>query len=106
MAVAVDCILYVREGTSTLHRAIEATLGMIGRSNGKDLTSYLEAYRSEMMMRDICEDRRLSGFPWVVTPSIHTEVFDVQARCQNWLDFEAHILERYNFDESLWLFKR
>ena len=78
----------------------------ISRFNRKDVRSYLEAYKAKMIMRDIPEDRRLSGFPQFVTPSIHTEVFDVQARCRNWLDFEAHILERYNFDESLWLFKR
>ena len=77
IAVAVDRIVNSWEGTSTLDRAIEATVGMIGRFNGKDVTSYLEAYRAKMIMRDILVDRQLPGFPQVVTPSIHMEVLEV-----------------------------
>ena len=51
------------EGMRALDRAIEATVDKIGRFNGKDATSYLEAYRAEMQMRDIPEDRWLTGFP-------------------------------------------
>ena len=77
MIVAVDRIVNVWEGTSTLDRAIEAIVDMIGRFNGKDVTSYLEAYRAKMIMRDILVDRQLPGFPQVVTPSIHMEVLEV-----------------------------
>ena len=56
MALAVDQIVSVREGSSTLDRAIEV-VGTIGRFSGKDTTSYLEAYRVEMVMRDIPEER-------------------------------------------------
>ena len=71
MAVAVDRLVSAREGIGTLDRVIELIVGTIGRFGGKNATSYLEAYRAEMIMRDIPEDRRLSGFPQVVTPSIH-----------------------------------
>ena len=57
MASAVDRIVSACEGTCALDRAIEAVVGTIGRFNGKDATSYLEAYRAEMVMRDIPEDR-------------------------------------------------
>ena len=63
MATAVDRIVSIREGTSALGKAIEAIVGTIGRSGGKDATSYLEAYRAEMVTRDIPDDRRLAGFP-------------------------------------------
>ena len=56
MASTVDWIVSVREGTGALDRAIEAIVGAIGRFRGKDVTSYLEAYRAEMVMRDIPED--------------------------------------------------
>ena len=79
MAVAVDRVVSARDGTGTLDRAIESIVGSIGRFGGKDATSYLEAYRAEMIMRDIPVDRRLSGFPRVVTPSIHAEVLEVLA---------------------------
>ena len=62
MAVAVDHLVSAREGASALDRAIEATIGKIGRFGEKDATSYLEAYKSEIQMRNIPEDRRLAGF--------------------------------------------
>ena len=98
MAVAVDHLVSACEGTSALDRAIETTVYKIGQFSGKDATSYLETYKSEMQMRNIPEDTRLTGFPRVVTPSIHTEVIEVQAGCRNWADFAERILERYNFD--------
>ena len=101
MAVAVDRLVNAREGTGALDRAIESIVGTIGRFGGKDATSYLEAYRAEMIMRDIPTDRRLSGFPRVVTPSIHAEVLEVLAGCQTWEEFELRLLERYGLDDSL-----
>ena len=61
MAVAVDHLVSAREGASALDRAIEATVDKIGRLSGKDATSYLEAYKSEMQMKNIPKDRRLTG---------------------------------------------
>ena len=77
MATTVDRIVSAHEGTSALDRSIEAIVGTIGWFGGKDATNYLEAYRDEMVMRDIPEDRRLAGFPRVATPGIHAEVLDV-----------------------------
>ena len=82
MASAVDRIVSTHEGTCALDRAIEAVIGMIGRFGGKDATSYLEAYRAEMVMRDIPEERRLTGFPRVAMPGIHAEVLEVGAESQ------------------------
>ena len=91
--MTVNRIVNAREGTSTLDRAIPKIVGMIGRFNGKDVTSYLEAYRAKMIMRDIPEDKWLSGFPRVVTPSIYIEV-EVQAHCRNWSEFKGQLLKR------------
>ena len=82
MASTVDRIVTAREGTSALDRAIEAIVGTIGRFGGKDTTSYLEAYRAEMVMRDIPEDRQLTGFPRVAMSGIHAEVLEVRAESQ------------------------
>ena len=101
MAVIVDRLVSAREGTSALDRAIEATVDKIGRFNGKDTTSYLEDYMAEMQMRNIPENRWLTGIPHVITPSIHAQVLEVQADCHNWADFAERILERYNFEDSL-----
>ena len=57
-------------------------------------------------MRDIYEDRLLSGFPRLVTPSIHTKVLEVQVVCRNSAEFEGQLLERYKFDDSFRLSKR
>ena len=61
LASAVDRIVSALEGKGALDRAIEAIVDTIGRFDGKDVTSYLEAYRAEMVMRDISEDRRVAG---------------------------------------------
>ena len=39
------------EGTDALDRVIEAIVDAIGWFGAKDATSYLEAYRAEMVMR-------------------------------------------------------
>ena len=106
MASAVDRIVSAREGTGALDQAIDAIVGTIGRFGWKDAMSYLEAYRAEMIMRDIPEDRRLAGFPWVATPGIHAEVLDVRAESRTWEDFEARLLETYGLDDALRLSKR
>ena len=104
--VAVDHLVSAREGMSALDKAIEATVDKIGRLSAKDATSYLEAYKSEMQMRDILEDRRLIGFPRVVTPSIHMEMIEIQAGCRNFVDFAVQVLEKYSYDDSLRLLRK
>ena len=106
MAVAIDRLVSSREGARALDRAIEATVGKIGRFNGKDATSYLEAYKFEMQMRNIPEDRRLTGFPQVVIPHIHTEMVEIQAGCHDWVEFAEEFLERYSYDNLLWLSRK
>ena len=106
MALAVDRIVSAREGTSALDRAIEAVVGTIGRFGGKDTTSYLEAYRAEMVMRDIPKDRRLARFPRVAMPGIHAEVLEVWAESRTWEEFEGRLLEKYGLDDALRLSKR
>ena len=95
----------MREGTSALDGAIEAIVGTIGQFGGKYTTSYLEAYRAEMVMRDIPEDRRLTVFPRVAMPGIHAEVLEVRAKIQTWEEFEGRLLEKYGLDDALRLSK-
>ena len=71
-----------------------------------NVTSYTKAYRAEMMMRDIPEDRRLAGFPRVATPSIHAEVLEIQAPCCDWEGLEGRLLEGYSLDDSLRVSKK
>ena len=77
MVSAVDRIVSAREGRCALDKAIEAIVGTIVRFGGKNATRYLEACQSEMVMRDIPVDKWLSGFPRVLSPSIHTKVLEV-----------------------------
>ena len=48
--------------------------------NGQDVSSYREAYKVEMLIRDVEEERRLTSFSRVVVSSIHIEM---QADCRN-----------------------
>ena len=99
-------VVSAREGMGALDMAIETIVGTIGRFGGKNATSYFEAYRAKKIMRDISEDRRLSRFPQVVTPSIHLEELEVQVGCRTWEEFEGRLLERYGVEDSLRMLKR
>jgi hypothetical protein len=101
IASAVDQIVSAREGAGALDRAIEAVVGTIGRFSGRNATNYLEAYRAEMVVRDIPEDRRLSGFPPMVTPGIHAEVLEVREECGTWEEFQGRPLEKFVHDDAL-----
>ena len=79
MVAAVDRLVSAREGTGALDSVVESIVGTVGRFGGKNATSNLEVYRSEMIMREIPMDRRLPGFPLVVSLSIHAKVLEVQA---------------------------
>jgi hypothetical protein len=106
MASAVDQIVSAREGANALDRAVEAVISTRGRFCGKNATSYLEAYRAKIVIRDMSEDRRLSGFPRVVTPGIHAEVLEVREECGTWEELEGRLLEKYRHDDALRLSKR
>ena len=66
----------------------------------------MEAFKTEMLMRDIPDHRRLSGFAQVVMLSIHAEVHEIQDDCRNWSEFEDRLLKRYDFDDLLRLSKK
>jgi hypothetical protein len=58
-----------------------------------------------MVMRDISEDRRLSRFPRVATPSVHAEVLELREESRDWEAFEGWLLEKYGHDDALRLSK-
>ena len=106
VAAAVDWIVSAREGTGTLDKAVEVVVGTIGWFSGIDATSYLESYRAEVVMKDILQDRQLTGFPWVATLCIHAEVLKVNSEYRTWGEFEERLLEKYGLDDVLRLSKR
>ena len=79
MAVVVDHLVNAQESTSGLKRAMETVVAMTGQFNGKDVTTYLEAFKDETLMRNVLEEKWLSVFPQVVMPSIHVDVLKMQA---------------------------
>ena len=101
MAVVVDRLLNARESSIGLDRAIETIVATMGQFNVKDVTSYLEAYMDEMIMRDIQEGRRLGSFSRFVAPSIHAEVLEIQMTCRSWEELEERLLQRYGLEDSL-----
>ena len=91
---------------SELAEAMASVVGTIGRLGGKDATSYLEAYRAEMVMGDILEDRRLAGFSRVAMSGIHAEVLEVRAESRTWEELKGRLLEKYGLDDALRISKR
>mgnify|MGYP000040535999 CR=1 FL=1 len=77
MAAAMDSLVNAREGSSRLDKTIKTIVDTTCRFNGRDATSFLEAYKAEIRMRDIPEDKQLPIFARVFTPSIHVEVLEI-----------------------------
>ena len=65
MVVVVDRLVNAWESLSGLDKTIKTIVGTTG------------PFKAEMLMQDILEDMWLSGFPRVVTPSIHDEVLEI-----------------------------
>ena len=59
-----------------------------------------------MVMRDIPEEKRLTGFPRVAMPGIHADVLEVRAESRTLEEFEGQLLEKYGLDDALRLSKR
>ena len=53
MVVSVDHMVSAREGTDALDRAIESIVSTIGRFGGNNVTSYLDTYQVNMIIRDM-----------------------------------------------------
>ena len=62
MTVAIGHLSNARESSVGLDRAIKNIVGPAGQFNGRDVTNYLEAFKAEMLMRNILDESRLSGF--------------------------------------------
>ena len=67
-----------------LDRAIKTIIAESRRFNGKDVSRYFEAYKAEMLKRDIPEARQLTGFDRVVMLRIHAETLELQEDNHNW----------------------
>ena len=81
-------------------------IGTFGEFIRKDVSHYLEAYKAKMLMRDILEARRLTGFARVVMLSIHTDILMLQADNHNLKEFEGRLLGRYGLNDSLRMSKK
>ena len=73
-------------------RAVECVVERIGRFNGDDVPSYMQAYNKEMNARDVEEALRLEFFCRIAAPRIHAEVKELGEALNSW---EA-------FEEALW----
>ena len=75
-----------RENMIDLDWAIETIMRMPSRFNEKDDSWYLEAYKAEMLMKDIPEAKQLSGFARVVMMSLHGEILEMIAENHDWVE--------------------
>ena len=70
--------------------------------NSKDVSQYLEAYKAEMLMRDILEAKQLSGYTWVVVVlSLQEKILQKQGESCNWEEIKRVLLEQYDFDDFM-----
>ena len=72
----------------------------------KDVTRYLEGYKTRMWMMDIHVPRIFSSFARFVASNLHSRILEIQEGSSDRVTFELNLLEEYGFDDLFWMTRR
>ena len=67
---------------------VECVVERVGRFNGDDVPSYMQAYNEEMNAGDVDDALRLEFFCWIAAPRVHAEVKELGEALISWEAFE------------------
>ena len=76
-------------------RAVECVVERVGRFNGDDVPSYMQAYNEEMNARGVDEALRLEFFCRIAAPRVHVEVKELGEALISWEAFEEALWQKY-----------
>ena len=69
-----DYMFRERDNIASLDKAIKKIIDVNGHFDGKDVTQYLEANKTEMLMRNIHVARKLSNFAKFIPSNLHSRI--------------------------------
>ena len=100
MARMMDQMLQERDNVTGLDVAIDRIVDANGCFDGRDVTRYLETYKTEMRKKGISMARQVASFSRIVTSSLYSRVLELQEANPEWSSFEQSLLEEYGFGDS------
>ena len=78
MAKMMDAMLQVRDNIGGLDVATDRIMDDNGCFDGKDVTQYIEAYKTRMRKKGIPMVRQVASVLRIVTSSLYTQVVELQ----------------------------
>ena len=72
-------------------RAVECVVERVGRFNGDDVPSYMQAYNEEMDAQGVEDALRLEFFCRIAAPRIHAKVKELGEALNSWEAFEEEL---------------
>ena len=62
MMVIVKQMMRSRDNNASVDKAVDRTVEVMGQFNGRNITEFLDAYKREMVQRDVTAARQISSF--------------------------------------------
>ena len=100
MTRMMDQMLQERDNVAGLDAAIDRIVDTNGCFDGRNVTRYLETYKTEMRKKGIPTTKQVTSFSRIVTSSLYSRVLELQETNPEWSSFERSLLEEYGFGDS------
>jgi hypothetical protein len=100
MMQIVQLMLKARDREALIDKAIDQTVQITCRFDGKNITKFLAMYRNEMQQRDVQDQTQIASFKRVVEPQVSEGIIEIQNAQPTWAEFEKALLAQYMLDDA------
>ena len=77
-----------RDNDVRVEKVVDRIVEIMGQFNGRNITEFLDAYKREMIQRNIYEARQISSFKRVVANNVQRWVIELQEGKTKWFEFD------------------
>jgi hypothetical protein len=77
MMQIVELMLKARDREALIDKAVDRTVQITGRFDGKNITKFLATYRNEMQQRDVQDQTQIASFKRVVEPHVRERIIEI-----------------------------
>jgi hypothetical protein len=77
MMQIVELMLKARDREALIDKAVDRTVQITGRFDGKNITKFLATYRNEMQQRDVQDQTQITSFKRVVEPQVRERIIEI-----------------------------
>jgi hypothetical protein len=100
MMQIVELMLKARDREALIDKAVDRTVQIAGRFDGKNITKFLSTYRNEMRQRDVLDQTQIASFKRVVEPQVRERIIEIQNAQPTWAEFEKALLAKYMLEDA------